>query len=418
MHALEKILARAAGKNEVRAGEIVMCRVDLAEVNDLYLLVIKSFEEMGGKKVWDPERVAFVFDHYAPAPTIKSAENHKIMREFICKHEIRYHFDINEGVCHQVMPESGLVFPGMILVATDSHATTHGAFGAFGTGVGSTDLACILISGELWFRVPEVIKIDIGGCPMPGVLSKDIILHILGTLGTDAAIYKAIEFCGDTIRNFDIASRMVLCNMSVEMGAKTSYIQPDGTTLSYIEKSGIDINGIEVFKTDPGYVYDKTYSFDVSKLQPQVAMPHSVDNVVPVGELKGTKVDQVFIGSCTGGRIEDIEWVYKILKNEKVYNRTRLIIIPASKRVYLEAIKRGYVETLIRAGATFSAPGCGPCIGTHQGVIAPGEVCVTDTNRNFPGRMGSNRAEIYLASPATAAACALAGEIVNPMEYI
>ncbi|GAW91897.1 3-isopropylmalate dehydratase large subunit [Calderihabitans maritimus] len=418
MHALEKILARASGKNRVKAGEIVNCKVDLAEVNDLYLQVIESFEEMGGKKVWDPEKVVFVFDHYAPAPTIKSAANHKVMREFVWKHGIKHLFDINAGVCHQVMPEAGLVFPGMILVATDSHTTTHGAFGAFGTGVGATDLACILISGELWFRVPEVIKIEINGTLLPGVLPKDVILHILGRLGTDVAVYKAIEFTGETVEKFDIAGRMVVCNMAVEMGAKTSYIQPDEKTLTYLKSRGVDIDKIEILQTDPDYEYSAIYTFDVSELQPQVAIPHSVDNVVPVDAVKGTKVDQVFIGSCTGGRLEDIEWAYKILKGKTINDRTRLVIIPASRNVFLEAIKRGYVEVLVESGATFSTPGCGPCLGAHQGVIADGEVCVTATNRNFPGRMGSTDAQIYLTSPATAAACALAGKIVDPREYM
>lgn len=418
MHALEKILANHAGKSKVKAGEIVTCKVDLAEVNDLYLQVVESFYEMGGKKVWDPEKVVFVFDHYAPPPTIKSASNHKAMREFIWEQGIRYLFDINAGVCHQVMPEAGLVYPGMLLVATDSHTTTHGAFGAFGTGVGATDLACILISGELWFRVPEVIKIQISGRLRPGVLPKDVILYILGKLGTEAAVYKAIEFTGDAVKNMDVSGRMVLCNMSVEMGAKTSYIQPDEVTLNYLKSRGVDIEKLEIPMTDSDYEYSEIYNFDISDLEPQISIPHSVDNVVPVEAVKGTRVDQVFIGSCTGGRLEDIEWAYNILKGKKINEKTRLVIIPASREVFLEALRRGYVEALINAGATFSAPGCGPCLGAHQGVIAPGEICVTTSNRNFPGRMGSTEAEIYLASPATAAACALAGKIVNPLEYI
>jgi len=418
MHALEKILAKKASKELVKAGDIVTCEVDLAEINDLYLQVVESFYEMGGKKVWDPNKVTFVFDHYAPAPTIKSAANHKEMREFAKKHNISLLFDINEGVCHQVMPEAGLVYPGMLLVATDSHTTTHGAFGAFGTGVGATDLACILISGKLWFRVPEVMKIEITGKLKPGVLPKDVILHILGKLGTEAAVYKAVEFTGDTVKDMDIAGRMVLCNMTVEMGAKTSYIAPDEKTLVYLKSKGVDIENLEIPVTDSDYKYSDVYKFDVSNLSPQVAIPHSVDNTVPVQDVRGTKVDQVFIGSCTGGRLEDIQWAYKVLKGKRINKSTRLVIIPASKAVYLEAIKRGYVEALINAGATFTAPGCGPCLGTHQGILAPGEVCVTATNRNFPGRMGSTSANIYLASPATAAACALTGKIVSPQEYI
>lgn len=418
MHALEKILATKAAKDKVKPGDIVTCKVDLAEVNDLYLQVIESFEEMGGKKVWDPEKIAFVFDHYSPAPTIKSADNHKIMREFVEKHGIKHLFDINAGVCHQVMPEAGLVYPGMLLVATDSHTTTHGAFGAFGTGVGATDLACILMSGKLWFRVPEIIKIKIEGSLKPGVLPKDVILYILGKLGTDAAVYKAIEFAGETVENMDMSGRMVLCNMAVEMGAKTSYIKPDKITLSYLESRGVEIKRLDIPETDPDYKYSKIHYFDISGISPQVAIPHSVDNVLPIEEVKEVKVDQVFIGSCTGGRVDDIKWAYDILKGKKINKKTRLVIIPASREVYLEALRQGYVEELIKAGATFSAPGCGPCLGAHQGVIAPGEVCVTATNRNFPGRMGSTRGKIYLTSPATAAACALTGKLVNPIDYM
>lgn len=412
MHAVQKILAKHADREEVRSGEIVTCKVDLSEVNDLYLQVIRSFYEMGGQKVFEPDKVTFIMDHYAPAPTIQSAANQKEMREFVWEQGIPHLFDINTGVCHQVMPEAGLVYPGMILVATDSHTTTHGAFGAFGTGVGATDLACILLTGELWFRVPEVVNIEIVGKLLPGVYAKDMILHILGKLKADAAVYKAIEFSGDVVRSLSMSERMVLCNMAVEMGAQTAYIQPDDTTLKYLESRGVDVSEIEIPVTDEGYVFDDTYRFDVSDLIAQIAVPNSPDNVVPVEAAVGRRVDQVFIGSCTGGRVEDIAVVHEVLKGKKIHERTRLIIIPASSEVYLEAIKRGYVEALIQSGATFTTPGCGPCLGTHQGIIAPGEVCVTATNRNFPGRMGSTDAEIYLASPYTAANCALEGKIV------
>lgn len=418
MHALEKILARHSGKDVVKTGEIVTCKIDFAEVNDLYLQVIESFEEMGGKKVWDPYKVAFVMDHYAPAPTIKSAANQKVMREFVWGQGIKHLFDINAGVCHQVMPEAGVVYPGMILIATDSHTTTHGAFGAFGTGVGATDLACILMTGELWLRVPEIIKIEISGKLKDNVLPKDIILKILGDLKTDAAVYKAIEFTGETIKDLDMAGRIVLCNMAVELGAKVAYLQPDEKTLAYLKGFGANLDSVEIPYTDPDFKYDAVYKFDISDLSPQIAVPHSPDNVVPVDAVVGTKVDQVFIGACTGGRTEDLESVYKAVKGKKINSKTRLVIIPASKDVYLEAIRRGYIEAFIEAGATVTAPGCGPCLGAHQGVIAPGEVCVTASNRNFPGRMGSTGAEIYLASPLTAALCAVEGKIVDPKDYL
>lgn len=418
MHAIEKILARASGKKEIKTGEIINCKVDLVEVNDLYLQAIESFYEMNGDKVWDPNKVAFVFDHYAPAPTEKSAYNQKLMREFVKEQNIKHLFEINTGVCHQVMPEAGLVYPGMLLVATDSHTTTHGAFGSFGTGVGATDAATIMLTGELWFKVPEIIKIEVTGIPKAGVLPKDIILYILGKLGSDAAVYKAIEFTGETIKNLSIAGRMVICNMAVEIGAKTAYIQPDETTTEYLENVGVNLQNIDIPKTDENYKFSEEYHFDISDLEPQIAVPHSVDNVVAINTVSQKKVDQVYIGSCTGGRLEDIEAAYRVLKGRKINADTRCIIVPASNKVYSKAIQKGYVQSLIESGVAFSAPGCGACMGIHQGIITKGEICVTTTNRNFPGRMGSTDAEVYLASPLTAATCALTGRITDPRELM
>lgn len=416
MHALEKILANHAGKERVSLGEIVNCKIDIAEVNDLYLQVIKSFYEMGGQKVRNPESIAFVFDHYAPAPTIQSAANQKAMRDFVWSQGIRYLFDINSGVCHQVMPEAGMVWPGMILVATDSHATTHGAFGALGTGVGATDLAAIMLTGELWFRVPEVIRINIEGQLKPGVTAKDVVLHIIGSLKQDTAVYKAVEYTGSTVSQLSMASRMVLCNMAVEMGAKTSYIQPDDETLEYI---GTYTNHpFAIQTTDPDFRYNGEYHFNVTNLEPQVAIPHAIDQVVPLSQVAGVPVNQVFIGSCTNGRLEDIRMAAQILNKKKVNPGCRLVIVPASHQVLLEATKAGYIETLLEAGATLATPGCGACLGIHGGILAPGEVCVTTSSRNFPGRMGSTEAYIYVASPATAAATALTGKLVDPLPYL
>ncbi|ABR49113.1 3-isopropylmalate dehydratase [Alkaliphilus metalliredigens QYMF] len=416
MHAIEKVLARASGKREVKPGEIIQAKIDLAEVNDLYLQTIKSFYEMKGTKVWDPDKITFILDHYAPAPSIQAASNQKEMREFCKEQGIKHLFDVNEGVCHQVMVEEGLVWPGMILVATDSHTTTHGAFGALGTGVGATDLATIMLTGELWFKVPEVIKIEINGKLKSGVMAKDVILHILSKLGTDAAVYKAIEYTGETVAEMSIAERMVICNMAVEMGAKTSYIQPDEKIIAYVkERTG---KTFEILKTDDDYEYAASYTFNVEDLKPQVALPHSVDNGVDIDKIKEVKVDQVFIGTCTGGRLEDIEVAARIIKNNKIHRDTRLLVIPASKEVLEKAIEKGYMTTLIKAGATFTSPGCGPCLGTHQGLLAPGEVCATTSSRNFPGRMGSTEADIYLVSPATAAAIAITGKITDPRGYI
>ncbi|MCG1013168.1 3-isopropylmalate dehydratase large subunit [Tepidanaerobacter sp. GT38] len=415
MHAVEKILAKAAGKECVRAGEIINCKIDFAEINDLYLQTIYSFYEMGGRKVWDKDKVAFIFDHYAPAPTIKTAQIHKEMRKFVREQELTHHFDINSGVCHQVLVEAGLVWPGMILIATDSHTTTHGAFGAFGTGVGATDMATAIISGELWFRVPEVIKIEIEGQLQSGVYAKDVILYILGKLKADAAVYKVIEYCGSYVEKLDVADRMTICNMAVEMGAKTAYMKPNDKVLEYVCKR--TNREFVIPETDPDYEYSTVYHFDVSNLSPQVAVPHSVDNVYPIEEVDKVKIDQAFIGSCTGGRLEDIEAAYRVLDGNKIHPDTRLIIIPASTEVLQRAIELGYIQSLLKAGATLVTPGCGPCLGTHEGLLTEGEVCISATNRNFPGRMGSTGAKIYLASPACVAASALMGEITDPRDF-
>jgi 3-isopropylmalate/(R)-2-methylmalate dehydratase large subunit len=416
MHAIEKILARGAGKLSVSAGEIVECRVDLAEVNDLYLQTIRSFYDMGGKQVYDPERITFILDHYAPAATIQQAENQKQMRQFCRDQGIKLLFDIGSGVCHQVMVDEGLVYPGMILVATDSHTTTHGAFGAFGTGVGATDLAAIMRTGQLWFRVPEVIRIALHGTIPRGVYAKDIILFIIGNLGADYAIYKVVEFCGPVLKGLSVSERMALCNMTTEMGAKASYIQPDETTFNFLRQK---VNrDYRVFESDPNYHYSSDLSYDMSQIEPQLSAPHSVDNVAPISRFEGLSLDQAYLGSCTGGRTEDLGVAARILNGKKVHARTRFVVVPASRNVYLESLKQGYVDTLVRAGATVVTPGCAACLGTHAGILASGEVCISSTNRNFPGRMGHTGAKIYLGSPAAVAASALEGKIVNPARYL
>lgn len=416
MHAIEKILAKAADLTSITTGEIINCKVDLAGINDLYLQTILSFYEMGGKKVYDPKKLIVFLDHYAPASTIAQAENQKQFREFCWDQGIDLLMDIDQGVCHQIIADKGLAHPGMVVVVTDSHTTTHGAFGAFGTGVGATDLAIIMMTGQLWFRVPEIIRINLEGKIPKGVYAKDIILDIIGKIGADYAVYKAVEIAGPVLKELSIADRMTICNMTTEMGAKTSYIQPDEITLSYLNDK---VNQkYEIFTTDPGYQYAADLTFDVSDLKPQIAAPHSVDNVSPVTQFIGIPVNQAYLGSCTNGRVEDLAIAAKILKGKKIHPRTRFIIVPASKSVLLEAINKGYVQTLIEAGATFVTPGCASCLGTHEGLLAPGEVCITATNRNFPGRMGSNKANIYLGSPAAVAAAALEGKIVDPSGYI
>ena len=419
MHAIEKILAKNSGRSVVHTGEIVTAKVDFAEINDLYLQTVYSFYEMGGKKVWDNERAAFVFDHYAPCPDIKSATNHKEMREFAQKNNLRFHFDTNCGVCHQVMPEAGVIYPGMIVVATDSHTTTHGAFGAMGTGCGATDMATILMTGELWFRVPEVVEVRLDGCPQKGVYPKDVILEVLGRIRADGAVYKAIDFTGSYVEQLGVAGRMTICNMAVEMGAKTAYMQPNQAVLDYVSKRAV--RPYEVQYTDPDFVYEESYTFDVSKIEPNLACPSSVENVHPMSEVTADgeiRLNQGYIGSCTGGRTEDIAIAAQILKGHHIPPYTRLIIVPASSEIMTECLEKGYIQDLIAAGATITTPGCGACLGAHEGVIAPGEVCITSTNRNFPGRMGSTDAQLYLASPATVAASMIEGRITDPRKYL
>ncbi|MEN6499012.1 MAG: 3-isopropylmalate dehydratase large subunit [Rectinema sp.] len=417
MHTIEKILAQASGKSSVTAGEIVTAEVDVGEVNDLYLQVVKSFYELGGTRVAHPERITFVFDHYSPAPSIKAADNHKQMREFCAKMGIEALFDIGKGVCHQVLIENGFVAPGSLVVETDSHTTTLGALGAFGTGVGATDMALILRNGSLWFRVPEVMHIVFDGALKPGVMAKDLILHVIGVLKQDAAIYKCVEFSGSTVSALPVEERLVLCNMSVEMGAKCAYIQPDQKTWDYLAKYGIT-HAVRDVSTDPDYRYSEEHHFDASAIEPSAALPGSVDNLALVKDQSGTHIDQIFIGTCTGGRLNDIKIAAEILKGKKVAKDTRLIIIPASEVVFKEALAQGYVQTLVESGAVFSTPGCGPCLGAHEGVIASGEVCLTTSSRNFPGRMGSTDGKIYVVSPATAAASAISGTITNPRSLL
>ncbi len=419
MHAIEKILAKNSGRTHVKTGEIITAKIDFAEINDLYLQTIYSFYEMGGEKVWDNTRAAFVFDHYAPAPDIKSAANHGEMREFARKNQLKYHFDTNCGVCHQVMPEAGVIYPGMIIVATDSHTTTHGAFGAMGTGCGATDMATILMTGELWFRVPEIIEVCLEGQAPKGVFPKDVILNVLGRIKADGAVYKAIDFTGSYVDSLNVAGRMVICNMAVEMGAKTAYMQPNQDVLDYVSKRAV--RPFEVQVTDPGFEYSERHVFDVSGLEPQLACPHSVDNVdtlshvIAEGEIK---LNQGYIGSCTGGREEDIAVAARIVKGRHIPPYSRLVVVPASSEVMLSCMEKGYIQDLMNAGATITTPGCGACLGAHEGIIAPGETCISSTNRNFPGRMGSNQASIYLASPATVAASIINGRITDPRDYL
>lgn len=416
MHAIEKLLAEKAGKASVTTSEIVNCDVDIAGINDLYWQTVKSFWEMGGEKVWDPSKVVMFFDHYAPCATIKQAENHKNFRKFCFDQGIDKLMDIDTGVCHQVLADNGWVHPGEIVVVTDSHTTTHGAFGAFSTGVGATDLATILITGKLWFMVPEIMKINLVGKLPKGVYAKDIILHIIGDLGADYGVYKAVEFAGPVLKELSVSERMCMCNLTTEMGCKASYIQPDEITQAYLDTKVK--RPYKIYHTDADYKYAEELTYDVSQIKPQVAAPHSVDNVFDLEKYAGKQIDQAYLGSCTGGRLQDIAIAAKILKGHKIPKTCRMIVVPASKEVLSEAMKMGYIHDLMEAGACLTAPGCAACLGVHQGMLCEGEVCISSTNRNFPGRMGHVEGQIFLASPAAVAASALNGKITDPTPYL
>ncbi|HFE52392.1 MAG TPA: 3-isopropylmalate dehydratase large subunit [Bacteroidetes bacterium] len=411
----EKVLGKKAGK-EVRAGEIVEIVPDFAMSHDNTAAISKTFEKIGVAQLYDPSLHVIILDHAAPAPNAKFAENHKQIREFVHKHGIPNFFDINRGICHQVMVEEGFALPGLVVVGSDSHSTTYGAVGAFGTGIGRSEMAVIMATGRIWLRVPETMKIVVKGKPPEGVSAKDIMLKIIGDLGADAATYMAVEFTGETIERMSLASRMVLSNMAVEMGAKVGYIPPDETTLEYVRPRAR--KEFEVIHSDPDATYAETHVFDVSDLEPQVACPHTVDNVKPISEVKGTKIHQVFFGSCTNARLEDFEVVANALKGRRVHPDVRMLVFPASQQVYLDALKKGYLQTILEAGAIVMNANCGPCMGNHAGIPAAGEVSLSTSNRNFRGRQGNVDAEVYLCSPLTAAASAIAGEIADFREVL
>lgn len=412
----EKILAKKSGRENISANEIVEAEIDVAMSHENADMVLKAFVKIGVPRVWDPEKIVILFDHRIPAESERTATTHKRLRKFVKEQGIRHFYDMREGICHQVLPEKGHTRPGEILVGTDSHTTTHGAFGVLATGIGATEMAGVWATGSLWFRVPKTIKITVRGRLPSLVSSKDLILHIIGTLRADGADYRAVEFSGETISDMSTAGRMVLSNLSMEMGAKCAFVLPDEKTIQYVrERTNKPFDAV---LPDPDAEYLKEVEFDVSELSPQVACPHSVDNVKKVEDVSGTKINQAFIGSCTNGRLEDLEVAAKILAGKNVHPEVRMLVFPASREILLEALKRGYIETFVKAGALVLNPGCGPCLGAHQGVLASGEVCVSTTNRNFQGRMGSPESFVYLASPATVATSAVKGEISDPIQFI
>ncbi|WP_407454918.1 homoaconitase large subunit [Methanobrevibacter sp.] len=408
----EKILARASGKDKVEAGDIVIANIDIAMTHDLTgPLSVESFEKIGASKVWDSSKIVIPFDHQVPADSIDSANNHIIMREFVKKHEIKHFYDVNAGVCHQILPELGHVVPGEVIVGADSHTCTHGALGAFSTGIGSTDMAMVFAEGNLWFKVPETNRFNITGNLKENVYAKDVILHIIGEIGADGSTYKACEFAGETVSNMSVSDRMVLCNMAIEMGGKTGLVEPDKKTIEYVESRSK--KPYKIYKTDLNSSSLNIIDVDVSDLEPQVACPHNVDNVKAVSEVD-VEIDQVFLGSCTNGRLKDLREAAKILKGNEIANGVRMLVIPASREVYRKALAEGLIKIFIEAGALVSAPCCGPCLGGHTGIIGPGEVSLSTSNRNFKGRQGSPDGEVYLSSAAVAAASAIKGRIIAP----
>ena len=409
----ERILANAAGRDHVSAGEFIVADIGTALLHDIFAdRVFKVLQDVGFEKVFDPDRTIVVVDHLVPAPTAEAAAAHQRIRQHVARLGITTFYDAGEGICHQLLPERGHVRPGALIVGTDSHSTTYGALGAGGTGIGTSDMVYALATGKLWFRVPETIRFEMTGTLLPGVSWKDVILFLAGRYGADGAQYKAMEFAGPAVATTDMASRLTVSNMAVEMGAKFGIFAADDVTDAYLRDHGGD--GCDPFEPDPDANYESIHDVSLSDLAPQVALPNEVDRVGPIEEVEGITIDQAFIGSCTNGRIEDLRAAAEILHGHTVAPGVRLLVAPASRRVMQEAMDTGVLASLIAAGATVLAPGCGPCFGGHGGLLGPGERCIGTHNRNFTGRMGDAAAEIFLASPATVAASAIVGRIADP----
>ena len=411
----EKILSENSG-SDAHAGDILIARVDLAFLQDgTGPLALRQLQQSGLKQLADPKRVVLFLDHASPSPSQELANDHISLRQFAQKHGAQL-CDVGEGVCHQLVVES-YASPGEVIIGADSHTVTAGAMGAFATGMGSTDVAIAIALGKTWLRVPESFKVMISGRLKKGVYAKDLALHLIGKVGADGATYKSLEFSGEAIENMSMSERFTLANMAVEAGSKVGLFPTDETTRTYLESRGRG----DLFRSlhpDPDAEYERTMEIDATGIEPTISKPHSVDNIALAKELAGEKIEQVFIGTCTNGRLEDMAIAAKILKGRKCHPRIRLIIAPASKEVLIQAMGAGYIQTLLEAGAVLLPPGCGACVGVHQGVLGDGEACLSTANRNFRGRMGNPQAFIYLGSPATAAASAIAGEITDPRELM
>jgi 3-isopropylmalate/(R)-2-methylmalate dehydratase large subunit len=410
----EKVLANKAGLKHTEPGQIVEIQPDVALSHDNTAPIFGIFQRMGGTRVFDPEVHAIFLDHAAPAPTTKHAENHRIIREFVRDQRIPHFFDVGRGICHQVLVEEGLALPGEIVLGSDSHTPHAGVMGAFGVGIGRSEMASVWALGRLWLRVPESMKVSVHGELPQGVTSKDLALRVIGELSASGALYMSVEWHGDGIEALSLTQRAVLPNMMAEMGAKNSFVPPDKKTLDYLRKRAK--RAFTPIHPDPDATYTNHIEYEAADVEPMIACPHTVDNVKPLSEVAGTHVDQAFIGTCTNGRLEDLAAAAEVLNGKKIAPYTRLIVIPASSEVLLDAMRAGYIETFLQAGAIVESPGCGPCMGNHMGVPAVGEVSISSANRNFRGRMGTKESEIYLANPAVVAASAVAGEITHPKD--
>ena len=414
----QKILAAHAGLDSVTAGQLILADVDLVLGNDVTTPVaVAEYKKLGLNKVFDKSKVAMVMDHFTPNKDIKAATQCKMCREFAGDMEIENYFDVGDmGVEHAILPEKGLVVSGDVVIGADSHTCTYGALGAFSTGVGSTDMACGMATGKAWFKVPSAIKFELKGELSKNVYGKDVILHIIGMIGVDGALYKSMEFCGEGVHNLSVSDRLCMANMAIEAGGKNGIFEVDDKTVEFIKDAG----GKEpvIYKADDDAVYDETYVIDLSEIRPTVAFPHLPENTHTFDEIGDIKIDQVVIGSCTNGRLEDLVIAAEILKGKKVKKGVRTIVIPATNKIYLDAMEMGLLKTFIESGAIVSTPTCGPCLGGHMGILAEGERAVATTNRNFVGRMGHPKSEVYLASPAVAAASAITGKISSPEEVL
>ena len=412
----QKILAAHAGLEEVKAGQLIEADLDLVLGNDITSPVaINEMKKMDRKTVFDKDKIALVMDHFIPNKDIKSAENCKCCREFACRHEITNYFDVGDmGIEHALLPEKGLVVAGDAVIGADSHTCTYGALGAFSTGVGSTDMAAGMVTGKAWFKVPSAIKFQLVGKPAKWVSGKDVILHIIGMIGVDGALYKSMEFVGEGIRNLSMDDRFTICNMAIEAGGKNGIFPVDELAVEYMKEHSK--REFTVYEADEDAEYDETYVIDLSELKPTVSFPHLPSNTRTIDQVGEVKVDQAVIGSCTNGRIEDMRIAAEVLKGRKIAKGVRCIVIPATQSIYLQAMKEGLLEIFIEAGAVVSTPTCGPCLGGYMGILAAGERCISTTNRNFVGRMGHVDSEVYLASPAVAAASAVAGKINCPCQ--